>query len=777
MATVLIRNISGTLQRMQASDQSTVQVPVNYYGKVEQKFLFSYNAAAIVVYSGESPSAPGAPVSNPTIPDVTPSPPPPPNQPPVVLSNTIPSKGSKDGSAGSKEDVSRSDHSHPLPTANEVGAANINHTHAMGQITGLSDALQGKANSQHSHAPDAIEGLSDRLNAQDEKLLDTANKSLSNVDNIAFKAKADAAGVGGTIVVTDPNTPQIDFYNDIPKVGDRTGLPGESTQVSRGDHQHPLPTPSAINAADKQHSHSVSDVNGLSDALANTADKNLTNVSDADFKSKAQSAGVTSGAGGTGLGSSTPKALGTASPGTSNVAAHEDHVHPMPSAGDVGAATASHTHAVGSITGLTTALEAKAPVAHTHEIANINGLQAALDAAGTGGSSSGTVLLVTDYTGMVGGPIEGPMNTSTAVSETRTYQTWHHIKDGTWARPRLYYANRAGSANGQLVKGPATITIKCSIRNGTRTVPVYFDPNDSRVSADGRTVTLQPGQDIWSEPAPCRLAIPGFHVRTRISGTYYPATAWVISDLNEGYQTADFVDTVGAVTSGWVGGSGRVNPSMIEAEPAAVFTPKPRVVITGSSSASGHADVPEAPDFHYGYLARLVGNAGMHYARCGVSGDTLYNFSTLDWTTRRKILLAGNPHYVIQQAGSNDITGNASLATMQALVKDAVARVYGLGLLTVLVTITPNTSASSAANDVRVQYNQWLRDNWSNSSVLPGVYDLLDVASVTDDKITSGATWKSSDWHNGDGLHTSQYAAQQIAAILGPQVNAWALPS
>jgi hypothetical protein len=45
-----------------------------------------------------------------------------------------------------------------------------------------------------------------------------------------------------------------------------------------------------------------------------------------------------------------PEALGVAAPGTQVIAARRDHVHAMPSASDVGAATASHTHANGLMT-------------------------------------------------------------------------------------------------------------------------------------------------------------------------------------------------------------------------------------------------------------------------------------------------------------------------------------------------------------------------------------------------------------------------------------------
>ena len=46
-------------------------------------------------------------------------------------------------------------------------------------------------------------------------------------------------------------------------------------------------------------------------------------------------------AGGTTVGSATPQALGVAAPGTSGQASRQDHVHPAPTPGDIGAATAA----------------------------------------------------------------------------------------------------------------------------------------------------------------------------------------------------------------------------------------------------------------------------------------------------------------------------------------------------------------------------------------------------------------------------------------------------
>jgi hypothetical protein len=65
-------------------------------------------------------------------------------------------------------------------------------------------------------------------------------------------------------------------------------------------------------------------------------------------------------------------------------------------ASDVGAANASHTHAISHITNLQTTLDGKAASSHTHSIANVTGLQDALDGKVTAtekGANSGVATL------------------------------------------------------------------------------------------------------------------------------------------------------------------------------------------------------------------------------------------------------------------------------------------------------------------------------------------------------------------------------------------------
>lgn len=69
----------------------------------------------------------------------------------------------------------------------------------------------------------------------------------------------------------------------------------------------------------------------------------------------------------------------TASPGTANTSSRSDHRHILPTPANIGAAAATHTHAITDVTSLRGELDGKAPATHTHSISQINSLSTALD--------------------------------------------------------------------------------------------------------------------------------------------------------------------------------------------------------------------------------------------------------------------------------------------------------------------------------------------------------------------------------------------------------------
>jgi hypothetical protein len=139
------------------------------------------------------------------------------------------------------------------------------------------------------------------------------------------------------------------------------------------------------------HAHAQGDVTGLTAALSDKAAVDLSNVSNTDFAGKASAAGV-SGGGGVSLGSASPSALGTAAAGSATTASRQDHVHAMPTAAQVGAATAVHTHAVNDTTGLQVALDGK--LAQGKQTIWIPA--AAMTARATNGAATGSVETTTN---------------------------------------------------------------------------------------------------------------------------------------------------------------------------------------------------------------------------------------------------------------------------------------------------------------------------------------------------------------------------------------------
>ena len=794
-----IRNTSGRTLTLTAKDGDTFQVPRTYSGFIQDKFLWAYDPLQIAVLTGPdgnvvnpSPDNPGSP--NPVTPGSA-----------VGLGDGVPKAPAQQGSAGQSNKASREDHVHPLPSLDDLGGAPKTHKHQINDVEGLTGNLQGKADTK-----------------------------LSNVHPEDFKAKAILSGV------VPETTDSVPLSEAPPPDLGPANARGNSGNAAREDHTHKMPTATQVGAAEKEHGHKMTDITDLNSTLANKADKShdhtiaqvsgLQNALDsksptnhehdieqikglaANLEQKAPmqhkhqisdidgltealidaaNSGGSNNGGNTGgsstpLGNVFPKPLATeARAGNSQSASREDHVHPLPTLEQLGGASASHSHGMSEITGLEQALQGRSLTGHKHVFADVPGLQEALNLKadkselGTGGGAGSTSFVyIASKPSLVGGPFEAFLAdyTSSALSATaQTYQTYHFVKDSEFIQPQLYFVNKVIHPNQGSVNGPNAITIKCSVVMGGRVVPVTFD-GDARASADARSITLQPGQSVLSDPVPIRLKAPGFHVRTRVSvnsGQVWPTNLiWAQGALGEGRSAQDFVDADSAPSL--TSGSAKFGPNAVIAY--ADGNRKPAVMLFGSSSGTGALDEPSGPEFHYGYLARLCGNAGIHYQRSACSGDTLFSFNA-NWTTRRQLLLATNPHYVVQQLGSNDISGSASLATMQDRIRRAVEKVHGLGFPSILCTVTPNTVSNTNLapkdtnqNNVRRQYNDWLR-----TKPFAGIYDIWDVAQVTDDANTG--VWKSGQWVNADGLHPSPFAHQQVASALAAKASALPTPT
>jgi hypothetical protein len=68
--------------------------------------------------------------------------------------------------AGSSPAASRADHVHARPTAAQIGAAGLTHTHAIGDVTNLQTTLNSKAATTHSHIISDVSGLQVSIDAK-----------------------------------------------------------------------------------------------------------------------------------------------------------------------------------------------------------------------------------------------------------------------------------------------------------------------------------------------------------------------------------------------------------------------------------------------------------------------------------------------------------------------------------------------------------------------------------------------------------------------------------
>jgi hypothetical protein len=83
-----------------------------------------------------------------------------------ALSDALPLALNATALAGVATTSSRADHRHQLPTATQVGAAAIGHTHVVADVTALQAGLDGKAPVAHGHPISGVTGLQAALDAK-----------------------------------------------------------------------------------------------------------------------------------------------------------------------------------------------------------------------------------------------------------------------------------------------------------------------------------------------------------------------------------------------------------------------------------------------------------------------------------------------------------------------------------------------------------------------------------------------------------------------------------
>ncbi|KAF0137276.1 MAG: hypothetical protein FD153_1725 [Rhodospirillaceae bacterium] len=189
------------------------------------------------------------------------------------------------------------------------GKAAANHPHVIADVTGLQAVIDGKASVSHTHTPAGIGTVT--LADVDARIKTVVGAAPAALDTL--KELADA------------------FGNDANFAGKVT------TQLA--------------GKAAVKHTHVIADVPDLQTALNdksaashahNTATTTVPGFLSSADKTKLD--GIASGATNTPLASTAPVTLGPPATGTGTAAARADHVHAMPTAMQVGAAAATHTH-------------------------------------------------------------------------------------------------------------------------------------------------------------------------------------------------------------------------------------------------------------------------------------------------------------------------------------------------------------------------------------------------------------------------------------------------
>lgn len=158
--------------------------------------------------------------------------------------------------------------------------------------------------------------------------------------------------------------------------------------------------------------------------------------------------------------------------------------------------------------------------------------------------------------------------------------------------------------------------------------------------------------------------------------------------------------------------------------------------------------------------ARAKGGLPVHYAASGDTmtdwvnvGDAGYKVNRWDGLSKSDALLFS--------MGSNDVFAGLSLATLQDKFSKSLAllskRVQD-GAPVYLTTIYPRTGATGATEDVRRQYNAWLKTQKGVGNI-KDVFDASAVVSADDETLRT-------EYADPDGTHLKENAYQAIANSL-----------
>jgi len=355
---------------------------------------------------------------------------------------------------------------------------------------------------------------------------------------------------------------------------------------------------------------------------------------------------------------------------------------------------------------------------------------------------------------------------SSGSSQATNYRSAHWTRrGGRVSLIRLVFNNSTIGATGEAV-GNAEHTVKASIEYNGVTYPVYF-------GGTTRTKTLAVDEQAVSDPV--AISIPAdtqFYVRTYLTvavlGEKWPVAQAANTAIGEGYaSTTDKSDDV-SYTS--FSAASVYCPSAILGYTHETDTAN--VMVIGSSSGWGQGDTAEANYYDYGYISRALSNQYGYIKYTRASTAMSHYLTGAGYARLLKWVNVVKPTHIIQQLGSNDLTGGASLATMQSRLAEFWDILGSTGARVIQATYTPVTTSSDswatlsgqtvvASNGVRIQTNEWIRS--VPSSAITGY---LETCSVVESAPNSGL-WKANGTasaYTADGTHVTQLGHQETAA-------------
>lgn len=368
---------------------------------------------------------------------------------------------------------------------------------------------------------------------------------------------------------------------------------------------------------------------------------------------------------------------------------------------------------------------------------------------------------------------------SSGAYQNLSYRSWHPCLVDCHSIVLVFSNRQIGSIVSEVTPIDA-FTVKASVEQDPASpVPVTFFNAQGLgvpVSRDGRTVTLEPGTEVESDPVQVQFTRGSdIYVRQRTgvatSGLKWPVGNMSVAPKGEGWGAADWIDSTAPLR--------RLNQAKIPRPTAVLGIPAHQcvsTVIIGSSTAAGQGDTAAAPLFDAGLLQKSLYAAAIPYANAAIVGDNIRKMLRTP-NFRREYLLRTRPSFVTMGLGLNDISVTGiTLDQIKGRYVRALDFFWGLGFPSVVLLGHPTLAvtaadhapvedqAPAASSALRIATNQWLRE-----LVHPGLLDILDVeevAKIPDDPSrirVDGGPWLM------DATHISANGHAQIAAALLPK--------